>query len=221
MINAIIFDFDDTLADTMPARAAATQAVFNEVGIHTITGDQFLRRFRGVPLVESMAALEREHGVDHMLARYRTAYWLDTNRLLKLYDGILDLLEHLSDLRLPMGVVTSKSRDFEWAGRQVGVRYELEHLGIAHFFQHVLGFDDVAQPKPHPEGILKLLGRLSTAPEHTIVVGDSLADISAARAAGCRSCLAGWGIPSHEREPELLEADLVAEEPNMLLKLFS
>ena len=42
MINAIVFDFYDTLADTMPARATATQAVFDEVHIDAFTGDQFL-----------------------------------------------------------------------------------------------------------------------------------------------------------------------------------
>ena len=59
--------------------------------------------------------------------------------------------------------------------------------------------NDVAQHKPHPEGIRRVLERLRVAPEEAIMVGDSLSDIRASRAAGVRMALVLWDPCQRER----------------------
>ena len=65
---------------------------------------------------------------------------------------------------------------------------------MASRFSVVVGFEDVARHKPYPEGVELALERLGVLPEEALLVGDSAADIEAARAAGCPSCHATWGI---------------------------
>ena len=65
---------------------------------------------------------------------------------------------------------------------------------MASLFSVVVGFEDVARHKPDPEGVELALGRLGVLPKEALLVGDSAADIEAARAAGCPSCYATWGI---------------------------
>ena len=129
------------------------------------------------------------------------------------------LLSALQQAQVPIGIVTSKARDIVVEGRAAGTLVELDELGLSWLAPHTVGFEDVALPKPHPEGVERLLASLGASPERTLVVGDSPADIQAAHNAGCWSCLAGWGIPSHERKLETAMPDVVAEHPSALHSL--
>jgi len=118
-----------------------------------------------------------------------------------------------------LGIVTQKARQLEVEGRWVGAVQELEELGVANLFSMIVGFEDVSRHKPHPEGINLALSRLAALPRQTLVVGDSAADMEAARSAGCWSYYATWGIPAAELRLEAVQADLVAETPDVFLEL--
>ncbi len=91
-----------------------------------------------------------------------------------------DVEQTLADLHqqgYPLGLVTNKPTPF--------VRPLLEALNIAHYFDVIIGGDDVQQKKPHPEALHHVLARFELAPEQLLFVGDSRNDILAAKAAGC------------------------------------
>lgn len=68
----------------------------------------------------------------------------------------------------------------------------LEALGLSRYFDIIVSGTDVVQHKPHPEGICRVLDRFNVRAEETIMVGDSLSDIKASRAAGVHIASALW-----------------------------
>ena len=115
--------------------------------------------------------------------------------------------------------MTQKARAFRIEGVAAGVSVEVEELGLTGIFPVVVGIDDVQETKPHPGGILKALAHFCFQPEHALMVGDTPTDVEAARAAGCWSCLATWGVPDGGSRAERANADLVVGTPDELLRL--
>lgn len=91
--------------------------------------------------------------------------------------GDLDgLLGRIGATRL-LGIATNDSR--------AGAERDLATAAVRHRFDHVLGFDSVARPKPAPDMILAFAEAAAVAPGAVAMVGDSRHDLEAARAAGC------------------------------------
>ena len=139
--------------------------------------------------------------------------------MLTVYPGIHQLLQELVSRGIKLGVVTQKGRDIEIDGRREGVTVEMAELGLLDMFPVIVGFEDVTNYKPHPEGINLAMSRLEARPGETVVVGDSSADMIAARAAGCWSCHATWGLPAQVNGQVDFKPDMVAKTPDALLGL--
>jgi pyrophosphatase PpaX len=77
---------------------------------------------------------------------------------------------------------------------------------LAGRFDAVVTVDDVTQPKPHPEPILKALDSLRVTPEEAVYIGDAMFDVDSARAAGVMMAGVSWGARS--------KADLLLECPD-------
>jgi phosphoglycolate phosphatase-like HAD superfamily hydrolase len=207
----VLFDHDDTLVDSRSARVAALDSAFSKFGIRRPRAHEFLLDLKGGQLEGALAELEAKEGrrLD-LFGHYRQAYWSKNPGLIRLYPGVRQLLAGLSRRGLSLGVVTQKARSFEIDGRKAGAQEELAELGIGTLFPVVVGFEDVSNHKPHPECIHLALRGLGARPEETIVVGDSRADIEAARAAGCWSCHATWGMVSGTPDLGDISADVTA-----------
>ena len=211
-ITTLIFDFDDTLVDSYAARLDALQRVFTAAGIHDPTAETFVRDMRGRQLEDTLRPLDLFQG-------YRRTYWTKKAGLIDLFPGIRQMLEELRARGLSMGIVTQKGWVSEVEGLRVGASHEARELGIDGFFSTGVGFESVTNHKPRPEGVLLALERLGAEPGQCVVVGDTPADIGAARAAGCWSCLATWGIPAANSSHAQVEADFVIDKPEALLEL--
>ena len=219
-LTTVLFDFDDTLVDSIRARVAALDQTFSGAGISHISPVEFFRNLDGGQLETALAHVEAETGVEQgLMERYRDAYWTKEPGMLTVYPGVRSLLQELASRGIKLGVVTQKGRDIEIGGRRAGVMAEMAELGILDLFPVIVGFEDVTNYKPHPEGINLAMSRLEARPGETVVVGDSAADIGAAHAAGCWSCHATWGLPAQENGQVDFNADMVAETPDALLGL--
>jgi phosphoglycolate phosphatase-like HAD superfamily hydrolase len=87
-IEAVVFDFDDTLADTLRARVHAMRKTFEWAGITEPSAGDFVQRQRGIPLQVSLDGFEAARGLEKgMLQAYRSAYWVKKPGLLSLFDG--------------------------------------------------------------------------------------------------------------------------------------
>ncbi len=99
---------------------------------------------------------------------------------------------------LPLAVVTNKASRF--------VRPHLAQAGIEHYFRIVIGADDLPTKKPHPGPLLHVAAAFDVAPRHLLMVGDSINDAQAARAAGCPVLMVPYGY--NEGEPvQSVDAD--------------
>ena len=215
----MLWDFDDTLVDSLPARTRALSQVFRDANIRDVDPERFLLSIAGKTLQATLPPLAESHGsASDLFERYRRIYWTKKPCTLRLYPGIEMVLDGLQQRGVLLAIVTSKGRALEVESVPAGVSAELEDLGIAGRFPIIVGLEDVLEPKPHPEGVLRALEYLGIAPERGLMVGDSVADIEAAKAAGCWSCLATWGVPDGADRARRANADLVAETPEDVLR---
>jgi pyrophosphatase PpaX len=222
MIKAVLFDLDDTLLDSLKARVKALERVFAEAGINNIKADDFIINLQGNPFVTALKELAQYRNIhDDLFVKYRRAYWFKSQDRLQLFPGVREMLENLKNEGCELGIVTSKLHDTVFEGRRIGCGGELERTGIAGLLSAVIGLEDVTHPKPDPECIYLALSKIGVSPVSTLVVGDSAADIAAAKAAGCKSCRATWGLPAETVSTEAGMEDFIASEPHEVVSIIT
>ena len=211
-LDAVLFDLDGTLADTLPDLAGALEAVAREVGAGTVD-EARLRPLvsRGTrAMLASVFAHESDRArLDHarrrFLERYREGVAVRT-RLFPGMDAVLDTIERRG---ARWGVVTNKHA---WLTEPL-----LEALGLHRRAACVVSGDSAAHPKPHPAPLLLACERLSIAPGAAAYVGDSRSDVESGRSAGMITLSAGWGYFDPEDPPVSWGADVDAGTPGDLL----
>jgi pyrophosphatase PpaX len=147
-----------------------------------------------------MVMLSPEHA-DELVAVYREFNHREHDRMLTLYDGILNLLRTLQLGGVKLGLVTSKSR--------YTTQMAFDLTGIERYFAEAICADESPRNKPSPDPILLCLERLGVPTDEAAYVGDSPADIQAATAAGVHAIGVTWGVFSEEA--------LLAEKPDRLV----
>jgi pyrophosphatase PpaX len=145
-----------------------------------------------------------EHA-DELVASYREFNHREHDRMLTLYDGILNLLHGLQRAGIKLGLVTSKSR--------YTTQMAFDLTGIESYFDEAICADESPRNKPSPDPILLCLERLGVQPGDAAYVGDSPADMQAAKAAGVVAIGVTWGV--------FPEETLVAEKPDTLVHTVS
>lgn len=188
-MKAILWDLDDTLLDTLAARMDALAHAYEEcLGCRT-DPIALWRSHRGGTLEDLGRRLVGDE-YTRFASVYRERYYSAAHQLAP-FSGIEEVLAALQRTEIPMCVVTSK---IAW-----GATEELGQAGILQYFQAVVGFDDTDLHKPDPEPIFEALDRLCLASEQDVLfVGDSPADIWAARNAGIQSAAALWATLDEE-----------------------
>lgn len=135
-----------------------------------------------------------------------------------LYPGVIDGLDYLQAQGLPLAVVTNKASRFTVP--------LLEKLGIADRFRICISGDSVSQKKPHPEALFSAARAVHATPAHCLMIGDSVHDIQAARAARFSVICVSYGYNHGVAIESLLEldrpdaiVDSLAELPERLTRL--
>jgi HAD superfamily hydrolase (TIGR01549 family) len=186
MFRAVLFDWDGTLADTAEASYRCYVRMFAELGIpfdrdayaRTYSPNWYLT-FRALGLPEDKWA--------HADARWLAHF---AEEQVALIDGAREVLETLTSRGVSTGIVTSGGR--ERVGR------ELDAHGLTPHLQECVYGTDVKEKKPHPEGLLLCLDRLTVRAADAMNVGDSPEDIAMARAAGVFSVAVAGGYPNRD-----------------------
>lgn len=191
--QGVLLDLDGTLLDTLPDLAASANQVrlaldmplLDESVIGTFVGkgaDNLIKR----TLAGNLDAPDPE---PDLFARARGVFFehyrATNGDRATLYPGVIEGLEAMDSLGIPMAVVTNKPYDFSVP--------LLERTNLMRFMQMVIGGDTCAKRKPDPEPILHACERLNSAPTATLTIGDSINDALAARAAGCSVVAVPYG----------------------------
>ncbi|MBN3524457.1 pyrophosphatase PpaX [Paenibacillus apiarius] len=185
MIQTVLFDLDGTIIDT------------NELIIQTFlhvlkdkTPSPFARESiipsMGLPLEHQIRIFTGLEQVDDLVEAYREYNIARHDELVREFPHVTEVIETLHRHGIRLGVVTTKMRlTTERALRMFGL---YEQLGT------IVTIQDVTQPKPHPEPVLRAIEALQADPATTLMVGDSPADIQSANAAGAISCGVAWSL---------------------------
>ncbi|MGD9803906.1 MAG: HAD-IA family hydrolase [Hyphomicrobiaceae bacterium] len=219
--RAIVFDLDGTLVDSAPDIQLAINAAFKPFGLPPFDLPAVTTMIGGGarPAISRAAALAglslSESETDDALARFYPVYAEASSAGRGLYPGAKELLSGLASQSIPLGLCTNKAEPI--------AEIALDALGIRHFFGSVVGARDDLPKKPDPAALRAAFTPLvaDVVAADVLMIGDTTADIGAARAAGCRSIAITHGysrVPVIELGADAI-VDNLAEIPAALARL--
>jgi pyrophosphatase PpaX len=192
-----IFDFDGTLADTLPACYAAFRAACDKLGGPRYT-DAEIRALFG-PSEEGMVQRAMPDCWRDALAVLLDEYRHHLAFCPRVFPPVASALEELRRWRVPLALVTGK-------GPQT-TAMSLSHFGLDGTFDHVETGSPAGVVKA--AAIARVVAAWGVAPAEVIYVGDAAADMQAAEQAGVLGVAAAWA-------PSAIEAELAAARPHAL-----
>ena len=210
-LSAVLFDLDGTLLDTVADIALALNRVLIEYGGKALEENEVRRMIgRGSPILIERAAAAQGRVIDAatqaaMVERFFHHYGeleeLNEDRA-QPYAGAADCLRLLHDAGHRTAVVTNKQHRFADA--------LLKRLGLSDWVDVVIGGDTCERRKPDPQPLLFACETLQAAPSESLMVGDSVNDVQAARAAGISVVCVSYGY-NEGRDPRTLDCDALLD----------
>jgi pyrophosphatase PpaX len=212
-LTTFLFDLDGTIIDSIEL---ILRSYRHTMELHRcnepMPSDDVWIKGLGTPLwVQFGQITEDKAEIEAMVQTYRTYNLTHHDALVKPYEGVVDEIRRIQDAGKRLGVVTSKLRDGALRGLRIA--------GLDDVFDIVVGCDDVAHFKPHPEPVLKAVDELGAPREETVFVGDSRHDMECGRAAGVKIAAVLWG-PFDRAHLEDLAPDYWLEKPRDLRQLY-
>jgi len=206
--QAVIFDLDGTLLDTLEDIGATVNRVLSARGfpVHPIDAYRFFVGDGVAKLIERALPADKQDAetVRSCLEAYREDYDQHWNVKTRLYDGVSAMLDALTDLGLKLAILSNKPHEFT----ERCVREYLSQWS----FDVVFGQRDGVPLKPDPAGALAIAHILGIPPAACLYLGDTAVDIQTAIAAGMTPVGVLWGFrPAQELQES--GAQILIEQP--------
>ena len=208
ILKTVLFDCDGTLVSSMPQAIRLTTEIANQFAPQPVTLEWMEKNFD-----QDLVKLSYKLGItDPDIGAKWMARWDELVRKnpidFELFEGVRPMLEFLDQASVALYVWTGRDR---YSTQQILKRFE-----ISHFFKEVSTASDDA-PKPNPAGAQRMLDHIS--PEDTVMIGDSYADMLAAKHCGAYPLGACW-CPSADSETlNSFGAQALAYSPQQCIKL--
>jgi HAD superfamily hydrolase (TIGR01509 family) len=201
-VNGIFFDLDGTIVDSREAYYEAAKIAFQAMGQEMPEKEVVL---------EITRKLERKQPIKDVvngdlqgfLTSYLNAYYSITTKKTKLLPNVSTTLETLS-AKAKLALVTMRAFPKE------NIIKELEGFNIAKYFSYVVTALDTDKPKPSPEALMKCVKALDVQMCDCVIVGDSISDVRAGKAAGSKTVAVLSGLFSRQ--------ELMEENPDLIIK---
>jgi phosphoglycolate phosphatase len=208
-LKAVMIDLDGTLLDTIPDLAAAANMMLVELGRPALD-ESLIRTFvgKGIPrLVERSLTGSLDGAADSGLFEsalpiYERCYAAVNGKHTVLYPGVIAGLERMREQGFPLACVTNKSDRF--------TRPLLECMKLSDFFSLVVAGDTLPKKKPDPQQLLHACSNFGIDAGTMLMIGDSLNDALAARAAGCPVFCVPYGY-NEGQDVRGLDIDAIVE----------
>ena len=192
LVKAVMIDLDGTLLDTIPDLAAAANNMLIELGRAPLP-EARIRNFVGKgianlierTLTDDMDGKPDQASFDRAVPIYERCYKAANGKHTTIYPGVMEGLDAMQARGFPLACVTNKSERF--------TRPLLDYMQMTHYFVTVVAGDTLSQRKPDPAPLLHACKVMKVAPSEMLMIGDSLNDAQAARAAGCPVFCVGYG----------------------------
>jgi HAD superfamily hydrolase (TIGR01509 family) len=213
MIKAVIFDFDGVLVDSHGIiNKLFTEIANKELGLN-ITEKEFADN-PGIRFEHRLMKINSDRKLNisaerikDVIEKGRLEYFSNKSDHVRLYPGIIELLEELKKA----GIIICLGSN----GGRRSIEKLMQKLGIKKYFSSIVTFDDVKNGKPHPEMFLKNADEMKLKPEECIVVEDSIEGITAAHAAGMKVI----AVATTTGKEELKDADIIIDNITKIIKL--
>lgn len=197
-IQLIIFDFDGTLGDTRQTIVSTMQMTIAEIGLPYRTDNECASTI-GLPLDGCFATLFPTAGketIKNCTDTYRRIFIENVQSIQpQTFPYVTETLSALKRQGYRLTIASSR-----W---HKSLSELTRDLGIAEYFDYLVGADDVDHAKPHPEPVMKTLTEMGVNASDALVVGDMNVDILMGANAGAKTCGVTYGNGTRE---ELLQA---------------
>jgi hypothetical protein len=182
MINTVLFDMDGVLIDATEWHYEALNEALEIFGF-TIPRDEHLDRFNGMTTKNKLEILSEEKHLPRGL--HKTISDVKQDRTLRIAANLcfpnpshLILLSFLKERDMQVGVVTNSIR--------LTSEFMLEYAGLKKYLDILITNEDIAKPKPAPDGYLLAMEKLGSHPEETVVIEDGDHGVTAGKSAGAK-----------------------------------
>lgn len=213
-IQAVVFDLDGTLLNTLADIADAVNTVLNDLDCPTYPVDAYAAMISDglVRLLERALPTERQDAetIQRGVTAFDEVYLRQANAHTTLYDGISELLDELTRRRLPRTILSNKPHELtlDSVAACLG-QWE---------FHTVFGQRADVPRKPDPGGAFEIARLLNVSPTKCLYLGDTAVDMQTAIAAGMLPVGAAWGYRPAE-ELRSAGAARVVQHPSDVLEL--
>jgi len=201
----ILIDVDGTLVDSVPDLAFCVDTMmeqlnrppYGEAVVRNWVGNGVERLVRRA-LIGQLDGEPDEADFERAFPIFVELYRENTSGRSHLYPGIREGLDYLREAGYSLGSVTNKAAQF--------TEPLLRDLGVRDYFDIVISGDTLPRKKPNPLPLLHAAEHFGVSPKDSLMVGDSVSDVKAARAAGftivCMSYGYNHGIDIRTAEPD-------------------
>ncbi|MDG6095187.1 phosphoglycolate phosphatase [Acetobacter sp. AN02] len=213
-VKLAVFDLDGTLIDSLPDLADCGRVFLAEAGLGTVSDAQ-VRAMIGDGVRVLVRRLLTHAGqnpddatLDTATARYMALYTPRASRLSRPFPGIIEVLETFRHSGIAMAVCTNKPA--------LPAQDILRACHIEKYFSAICGGDTFPVRKPDPNHVLGTIAEAKGQPDTSVMIGDSINDVTAARKAGIPSVFVTWGYGNADAASG---ADRIISDPHELIAL--
>ncbi|MDF2907293.1 MAG: hypothetical protein K0R34_2614 [Herbinix sp.] len=212
-IDAVIFDLDGTLVDSMWMWRSIDIEYLGRFGIEMPLELQSC--IEGKSFSETAVYFkERFHipdNLDQIKSDWNKMAWEKYESEVPLKEGVAELLRHLKEEGIPAGIATSNSREL--------VELIVQKHGIAKYFGSIRTSCEVAMGKPSPDIYLLVAEDLGVAPERCLVFEDVLQGVMAGKNAGMKVCAVYDEYSEKDQEEKIKRSDYYVHTMTEVLEL--
>jgi|TARA_B110000003_G_scaffold120634_1_gene123088 phosphoglycolate phosphatase len=210
----IMIDVDGTLVDSVPDLAFCVDQMMIELDLQ-LCGEERVRNWvgNGIPKLIERALIDKLDK-ESISKVYEVAYpiflklYSDNSAIRsRLYDGVKEGLDYLKSKGYLLGCVTNKAEQF--------TNPLLKKMGIYNDFRLIISGDTLDKKKPDPLPLLHGANFFNMQPNECLMLGDSVSDVRAARAAGFDIICMSYGY-NHGNNIEDENPDLVIDSMDQL-----
>jgi phosphoglycolate phosphatase len=205
----ILIDLDGTLVDSVPDLAFCVDELMvrlgrpphGEAAVRNWVGNGVERLVRRA-LTGTLDGEPSDADFDRAYPIFLALYAENTSKRSVLYPGVRNGLDYLLTNGYPLGCVTNKAAQFTLP--------LLKDLGVLDAFRLVVSGDTLPEKKPHPAPLLHAAAHFGVEPSQALMIGDSVSDVKAARAAGFSIVCMSYGY-NHGQDIRTAEPDAVID----------
>ncbi len=184
--DLIIYDLDGTLVNSLPDIIHAVNLMRSQLSLSSLESGYIssgIGKGRGSLMKKIMS--DAPELIEQSTSLFEQCYQASNGVYSKVFPGVEPFLQKVRNKNIIQAVVTNKLTEL--------AEILITNQGLGDYFSSISGVDTFKECKPHPMPLLEVMKSFKILPEKTIMIGDSINDVTAAKSAGVRSVGVTYG----------------------------